>query len=87
MSDLTSFDRVAVWQRDDAVYVASLPRGPITVLRGTAATIWLAVDTGPLEGAVERVAKVMGLPADEIRTSVEEFIDRLVAQGLLSRSH
>ena len=87
VNDPTRSDRVAVWHRDDAVYVAALPRGPITVLQGTAATIWLAADAGPLEGAAERVAQAMGLQADEIRTSVDEFVGRLIAQGLLSRSH
>ena len=84
MSDQAHFDRLAVWQRDDAVYVAALPRGPITVLQGTAVTIWLAANAGPLEGAAERVAHAMGLQADEIRAPVDEFVAGLISRGLIS---
>jgi hypothetical protein len=84
MSDQTHVDRVAVWKSGDAVYVAALPRGPITVLQGTAVTIWLAANAGPLEGAAERVAHDMGLQADEIRAPVDDFVARLVSQGLIS---
>lgn len=86
MSDQTPFDRVAVWEGPDAVYVAALPRGPITVLQGTAVTIWLAANTGSLEGAAERVAQALGLEADDIRASVDEFVARLLDEGLISPS-
>lgn len=84
MSDQTHSDRVVVWKSGDAVYLAALPRGPITVLQGTAVTIWLAANAGPLEGAAERVAQAMGLQADEIRAPVDEFVARLVSQGLIA---
>jgi hypothetical protein len=84
MSGQAPIDRVAVWEGADALYVAALPRGPITVLQGTAVTIWRAANAGSLEGAAERVAHTLGLQADEIRTSVDEFVARLISQGLIS---
>ena len=85
MSDRTGTESVAIWESDDAVYIAVLPRGPITVLEGPAATIWLAAHAGPIEGAADRVAGATGLEVEEIRASVDEFIGRLIAQGLISR--
>ena len=87
MSDREHTDPVAVWERDDAVYIAVLPRGPITVLQGVAAAIWLAAQAEPMEAAADRVASATGLEAEEIRASVEEFVGDLIARGLLSRSH
>ena len=84
MSDRTGTESVAIWESDDAVYIAVLPRGPITVLEGPAATIWQAVHAGPIEGAADRVARTTGLEVEEIRASVDEFIGRLIAQGLIS---
>jgi hypothetical protein len=85
MSDRTDTDPVAVWESGDTVYIAPLPRGPITVLEGSAATIWLAAHAGPIEGAADRVAGAMGLEVEGIRATVDEFVGRLIAQGLLSR--
>lgn len=67
------------------VYVAHLPRGPISVLQGTAALIWLtAVDgTGDV---VADVADTHDLPAEEIREDVENFLDQLLGQGLIRRT-
>lgn len=87
MNDPADTDPVAVWEDSDAVYIAVLPRGPISVLEGPAATIWLAAHAGPIEGAADRVAGATGLEVEEIRASVDEFVGRLIAQGLLSRSH
>ena len=87
MNDRADTDPVAVWESGDAVYIAVLPRGPITVLEGPAATIWLAAHTGSIESAADRVAGATGLDVEEIRASVDEFVARLIAQGLLSRSH
>ena len=80
-------DPVAVWESGNAVYIAVLPRGPITVLEGPAAAIWLAAHAGSIEDAADRVASATGLDVEEIRASVDEFVGRLIAQGLLSRSH
>ena len=87
MNDPREADRIAVWESESALYVAALPRGPITVLEGTAVTIWIAANAGPIEDAAARVADAMGLTVDEVRAPVDQFIDRLVARGLLSRSH
>ena len=86
MSDPTATDRVAIWTSGDAVYFAALPRGPITVLRGTAFTIWQAANAGAIGDVADRVAPELGLQADEIRAPVDEFVDRLVSQGLIPRS-
>jgi len=74
---------VAVWESDDIVYVAPLPQGPITVLEGSAARVWSAAHVGPIEDAAERVAGATGLPVEEIRASVDEFVGILEARGLL----
>jgi hypothetical protein len=87
VSKSTDPDPIAVWESGDAVYVARLPRGPITVLAGTAGAIWRAATAGPIEGAAERVAAATGMETEAIRESVDAFIDRLVAQRLIQRSH
>ena len=87
MSDRVHTDPVAVWERDDAVYIAVLPRGPITVLQGVAAAIWLAAQAEPMAAAADRVAGATGVEVEEIRASVDEFVGELIARGLLSRSH
>lgn len=87
MSERNDVDRIAVWDGGDILYIAALPRGPITVLEGTAVTIWLAATAGPIEDAADRVALEMALEVDEIRGSVDEFVDRLISQGLIARTH
>ncbi|WP_457100836.1 PqqD family protein [Microbacterium sp. P5_E9] len=85
MSDRNS-ERVAVQDTVNAVYLAVLPRGPITVLTGTAATIWREATTGAREGTADRVAAAVGLDPEQIRESVDDFVDRLVGQGLIISS-
>ncbi|NYF99040.1 PqqD family protein [Janibacter cremeus] len=65
------------------LYLARLPRGPISVLRGTAALIWLATTEGPRETVADRVADEAGVEVDGIRDEVGDFVDQLVAEGLL----
>jgi hypothetical protein len=84
MSGPSKGDAVATFERDGVVYVALLPRGPIAVLDGTAAVIWRASSTGPLESTADRVAHTMGWDAGEIRESVDSFVGGLVAQGLIA---
>jgi hypothetical protein len=84
MSGSSKDDAVATFERDGVVYVAVLPRGPIAVLDGTAAAIWRATSTGPLESTADRVARTMGWDAGEIRESVDRFVGGLVAQGLIA---
>jgi hypothetical protein len=86
MSGPPDADPVAVWDRGDVVYVALLPRGPITVLEGSALTIWRAATSGPFESTAERVAQSVGLEPEEVRETVVDFLDRLVSQGLIPRS-
>lgn len=68
------------------LYLARLPRGPIPVLRGTAALIWLAATEGPLATLDDRVADEAGVAIGEIRGEVGDFVDQLVSEGLLARS-
>lgn len=65
------------------LYLARLPRGPIPVLRGTAALIWLAATEGPWETVADRVAEEAGVGVEGVRDEVGDFVDRLVADGLL----
>ena len=76
---------VAVQDTGDAVYIAALPRGPITVLTGSAATIWRAATGGVRGGVADRVAAATGLDAEDIRKSVDDFVDGLIDQGLMLR--
>jgi hypothetical protein len=85
VSDL-QHDPLAVWDSGEVIYLAALPKGPITVLEGTAAVIWREAMAGPLEAAADRVASATGLESEQIRGSVDEFVGLLVAQGLLTRS-
>jgi len=79
-------DPLAVWRSADTVYVAVLPRGPISVLEGSAVAIWTAANEGPLDSTADRVAEAVGLEVDDIRQSVDDFVGRLIAQGLITRS-
>lgn len=83
MSDHQDGSRVASWDQGEVVYVATLPRGPIAVLDGTAAVIWRAVVAGEPSGTVARVADAVGLGEEEIRPTVEEFLAHLVDAGLM----
>lgn len=81
-------ERVGVVEASDAegevVYAASLPDGPIVVLRDTALTIWqeAVTPTGQL-GIVERVAELYGVPVVEVRDAVDACVADLLAQGVL----
>lgn len=65
------------------VMAARLPNGPVVMLAGVAATIWLSVADGetPL---VASVAEATGHPVTTVRSDIEGFVDDLVAQGLLA---
>lgn len=75
--------RVVSWDDGIVVYVASLPRGPIAVLDGTAAVIWRALAPDDIVGTVARVAVSVGAGVEEVRPVVEEFVARLGDAGLL----
>ncbi|MGE9781594.1 PqqD family protein [Janibacter sp. G368] len=67
------------------LYLAHLPNGPICVLQGTAATIWLAARDG-VGDVVAEVADAYEMPQETVRADVERFIDELVGQGLIRRT-
>lgn len=67
------------------LYLARLPRGPISVLQGTAALIWLAATEGPEVTLVERVADEAGVAVDDVRGEVHDFVRGLVDDDLLAR--
>ena len=75
---------VGVVEQDTLVYVAPLPDGPIVVLEGGAAAIWVAACDGPRESVAERVAALTGEAADDIRVDVESFVAELLSRGLLT---
>lgn len=66
------------------VFVRSVPGGATLVLDGTAAFIWTVAATGATD-VVSDIAQLVGQPAHELRSDVEDFLSNLVAQGLLER--
>jgi hypothetical protein len=68
------------------VYPARLPDGPPLVLADTGAVVWHAVLAGgTFAQVVERVAEQVGRQAEEVGPGVAEFVDGLVAAGVLER--
>ena len=84
MSRLRPVARVAVVEDEAVVYAATLPDGPIVVLDGGAAAIWVEACAGDRSSIADRVAEATGAPVDEIRAAVHAFVDELVARGLLA---
>lgn len=78
---------LGVVEANSVVYLAPLPEGPIIVLDGFSAAIWLAACSGPAETIAERVADEHGLPADEIRAASQGFLLDMVERGLLVDAH
>jgi len=74
---------VAVVDGDGVVYAAPLPHGPIAVLEGGAAAIWIAACDGPSESIAERVAEATGARVGEVRADVDAFVRELLDRGLL----
>jgi hypothetical protein len=66
-----------------SVYVAHLPGGPLVVLEGAAAVIWVEATTGPATGWVARVAELVGPPEEVIAGDVTAFVADLSARQLL----
>lgn len=83
MSHLRPAPGVAVVEQDFVVYAATLPDGPIMVLDGGAAAIWIEACAGERSSLVERVAAATEADADAVRPEVEAFVDELLARGLL----
>lgn len=84
MSVLRPAPRVAVLKQDDVIYVAKLPDGPILVLEGGAAAIWIEACRGERSSIAERLTDGTGVPAGDIRANVEKFIDEMLRSGLLA---
>lgn len=69
---------------DPRVFVAPLPGGPVDVLPGESAIIWLAAVEGT-GSVVDEVARATEHSPQIIRDDVEAFVDGLLARGLLVR--
>jgi hypothetical protein len=81
--DVSPAPGVAVIEGDGVVYVASLPDGPIVVLEGVAAAIWVEACAQGRPGLSERVAARLDPPVDGIAQEVDDFVARLIESGLL----
>jgi hypothetical protein len=64
-------------------YVATLPDGPLLVLRDTAAVIWGQAVGASVHDAVDAVAAATGAAPDDIREDVETFLTDLLGRRLL----
>jgi len=74
---------VAVVEAEGVVYAASLPDGPIVVLEGGAAAIWIEACRGDRASVAQRVAKTTGTSIETVAEHVESFVDQLLQRGLL----
>lgn len=86
MTRLRPVPDVAVVEEDGVVYAAPLPDGPIVVLAGGAAAIWVEACAGELETLPQRVAEITGTPIGNVRDDVESFVAELIGRGLLERA-
>jgi hypothetical protein len=77
---------VTVSADSSTVYLAHLPDGPLLVLDGVSALIWLEATTAPAAGWLERVASTVGRPASDIAADVEVFVMDLRSRRLLDPS-
>jgi hypothetical protein len=66
------------------VYAARLPDGPIVVLDGIAALIWVEACEGERETITDRVAAATDAAPDAIRADVDAFVADLVERGLVA---
>lgn len=84
MTRLRPASGVAVIEEESAVYVAPLPDGPITVLEGVAALIWVEACAGERGTVSARVARsLLPPPAERIEQEIDRFVDDLVDHGFL----
>lgn len=74
---------VTVSDDGGTVYIAQLPGGPLLVLAGSAAAIWVGATSGPATGWVARVAADAGRPEESIAADVAAFVADLCARRLL----
>lgn len=64
------------------VYLLQLPDGEPQVLHGSAALIWIVAAEGDADVPCG-VAELTGAPVDEVRDPTEDYLRRLVTDGLL----
>ena len=83
MSGLRPAPGVAFVEQGGVVYAAPLPDGPIVVLDGGAAAIWVAACDGPRPTIAQRVARATGADLAEVGPHVDVFVDELLRRGLL----
>ena len=74
---------VTVTDDGNVVYLARLPGGPLVVLEGPAARIWVEATTAPAEGWVARVAYAFDEPEQAVAGDVERFVAELRQQAFL----
>lgn len=78
-------DGVGVEELEGVVYAAPLPDGPIVVLDGVAALIWTEGCRLPRAEVAAAVAEHTGQQTSTVRAHVEDFLDTMVARGLLAQ--
>ena len=79
MSRLRPAPRVAVVEDAAAVYAATLPDGPIVVLDGVAAAIWVEACAGDRDRPSPTAwPRRPAPPAEGIGRDVDAFVDELV---------
>lgn len=74
---------VTVDEDGHVVYLARLPGGPLVVLEGPAARIWVEATTAPAQGWTARVANAFGEQEEAIRGDVDRFVADLQRQSFL----
>ncbi len=79
----TSDTGVTVADDGTVVYLAHLPGGPLVVLEGPAARIWVEATTAPAEGWVARVADAFDEPEQSVAEDVARFVAELRQQAFL----
>lgn len=79
-------DGVGVIDTDSVIYAAPLPDGPILVLDGPSALAWRTACLVGIEAVSGAVADATGETAEVVAPYLDEFLDDLVARGLLVRA-
>lgn len=75
---------IAVVASDEALYLATLPAGPIHVLEGTAALIWEHALERTAADTVASVAAAVCLEPADVDADTRQFLRELVAGKLLA---
>lgn len=75
---------IAWLETDEVLYVAQLPQGPLIVLTGTSAAVWLEVQRAGLAGVAERLADAFRVPVEAIENDVTGCVAGLAELGVLA---